>query len=205
MTPPKPINFQEYMTDTWDVGPKSYMLRVVEGGSAVLDATRRLLVVTMLAVGVIGLMPVLPLVFGYYSAAVTNDGTNTYTPQVTNSRNTIIECVQVAGATRLNRSTTYTNRNFFQCTNRWYSPVTLSSIILTSGNTVISTFSASTNVVIAAGGYACVTATLRTGNSARTRTVGYRGEVTGTNLRGQFDFTASVTTVNSGATPTYCQ
>lgn len=174
------------------------------GRGSVTEAVRRLAAATMLLLAVVGLLPLLPLVFGFHSADVTNDGAGTFYPATITSGNGFITCQQFQTPTvTLAKNTDYTNQRLFQCTNNWGSDVTLTWTLPDPNGSGIHSVGGSATIPAGAQN-ACAAVSLSTSATRVTnRTVVFQGTVDQADLYAEIQFPVRVTIQNTG-TPATC-
>lgn len=166
-----------------------------------LDTARRLLAAALVALAVTGLVPLLPLAFGFYAADVTNAASGTYYP--TTTATPFFSCAQFQTPTvRLDDKRTYNNIRIFRCTNNWGTAITLTWDLPQPNGSNITGVGGSATVPAGAQNY-CVAVSLRTGNAASLRDVVFRGTIDQTDLRAEIQFPVQLV-VQNGSSPTQC-
>lgn len=173
-----------------------------------LDLLRRMVAICMVIVAVVGLLPLVPLVFGFYSATVTSgiDGLpanqGTYYP--TTSDLPFIYCVQAPLNNQMDDGSTYANTAFFKCTNRWGSDVRITAI---SSDLKGLSITGMPVTLKADGVHRCIQVTiLATAKTSKATDVVYTAEfesATG-DLSGTIQF-HGVLNVKNNETPAWCQ
>lgn len=173
-----------------------------------LDTLRRALAAGLLFLAFVGLLPMLPQVFGFYSAAITNSTAGTYYPSASSApASRYVACSQFQPSYQIRKNRQYTG-NYFQCTNNWNSTVGV-DLSLANGNSLLNSAASSSTVSIPPGGTACVAATIAANNSVGgPGTVSYRITVNGANpgadLYAELEFTGQIEVINSNPTHTLC-
>lgn len=173
-----------------------------------LDTIRRLLAAGMIIVAVIGLLPLIPIVFGYVQANVRQDSAATYYPAASSAPTLkFVDCVQQPSPLELDRQGNKTKNvtYYIKCTNRWASPVSIRVSVTDANGTGLSWTNAtySTSADVGPGATACIlvgrtsgSANLTGNNPAGTVTVAYRAEINPTqptyDLGGSVDFTGQL-------------
>lgn len=161
-----------------------------------LDTIRRLLAVAMLVVAVIGLIPLLPAVFGFQWAAVSTGLGGTIYPQATTGSVRFITCSQLENPITLRKDQTYPG-SYIRCQNAWGYPVAVTVTVQNPNNTGLQFTSTNGQATgsLASGATGCLTggirATSNTGGQTPV-TVVYRAQVNEPSLYATFEFTGQV-------------
>lgn len=167
-----------------------------------MDVLRKVLAAASLLIALIGLMPLVPLTFGFKSAVVTNASAGTFYPTTNpNSTDTpFILCTQDPTPQSMKKRQNFTG-NYFRCTNNWGTPVTIAWGLVsgTSGLTV----SNSASVPAGAQGV-CVSVTFTTPNANSSNVTNvYSGTIDQSDLYAVIQF-SGVLTIDNSSTPTAC-
>lgn len=183
------------------------VISAVGGGNGLIDAIRRLLAIGMLIMAALGLLPLVPVVFGFRSAAVTSGvggmpaGTGTYHPSTSDPP--FVSCVQAPIANDLVTGELYQDFKFFQCTNNWSSDIQISSISSNMNGLTLSGFP----ITVPAGGVPlCVALDVQGTKKVNNLTeVVYTAQLLSTtgDLSGTIQFAGQVRVNNKAPTP--CQ
>lgn len=169
-----------------------------------LDPVRRILAAALLAVALIGLMPLIPLAYGYLSATVTNSTAGTYYPRTTTDA-PFITCRQDPKPNSIRRNQSVATGNYFRCTNNWHKAVTIAWSTGTGGTGTGITVSGSTVSIPAGSQDICVRAGLAATSSSAAGTVRVIGTINQADLYAVIQLDANFTLGNGGGSvPTAC-
>jgi uncharacterized membrane protein len=182
-----------------------------------MDTLRRALAAAMILLAVIGLMPLIPVAFGYLQANVRQDSSATYYPDATATPTLrFINCVQDPTTLNLkkndlNKGVTY----YIRCTNNWVSPVSITVSVKDANTSGLAWSNAtySTSSDIMPGGYGCIQVGRTAGGNLTdnknpgTLTVSYHAEVNqnlpAADLYAQVEFTGDFSFTTSPPANTF--
>jgi len=165
-----------------------------------MDLLRKGLAVVILLIAVVGLLPLVPLAFGFKSATITNNSAGTFYPTTNpaSADTRFIFCDQSPSPLQLVKATTNSG-NYFRCTNNWGTAVTITWSRISGTNTTAVT--GGTTIAANAQGV-CVPANITTVGGANTTNIPnvYQGIVDQADLYAVIQFSGNVSTRNTAGT-----
>lgn len=171
-----------------------------------MDGLRRLLALLLFAVGLVGLMPLLPKAVGYTSAVVNNYTAGTFFPVTTPPGGSarFVYCTQDPDPNTVKKKNGNHTGNYFRCTNNWGSAVTINFSAVTGGTSSGITVSGSVNLPAGAQGV-CASATITTpgGAGGSAGSVRYRGTIDQADLYAVIEWDGYLDVANN-PTPATC-
>jgi hypothetical protein len=171
-----------------------------------MDLVRRALAALLVATGLVALLPVLPMVFGYYSATVLNDSSSTYHSQTTAAPSNLtqfIYCEMTPNTVSFRKNSTISG-TYFRCYNNWGTDINVTLQVVDANGLGLGITAGS--FAITAGTSSCLNVDITSGStSGNDLKVVWGATATASDLTAQLQFPATVTVKNgAGNTAANC-